>query len=722
MYVALNDLFSIVPGLALLLWLIAGYRAGRLTYRPTTGKLRRGARTTQVVIGFATFMLVVLVVATVIIWTEAWDLVEPRVTVMLPLIVAPLAGVFGWTVPRLRRLARAAVAAGDPDLPTPAGLRADASAPSLVVPVHVTAVAALMVLIFDLLTRPDNLTPVVALVFWGPVVLAVVPAWLRQARLVRLRREPDARPLTRGRRLVRLATAAVVVTALGAGTAASWAAASVIPETLSMSSAGAVDYGGGPVPAMGDMAGMAGMPGMIDATTLTGDITGKPDVTFVLKAAPKKITLSDGKVVDGMAFNDQVPGPELRFHQGDLVQITLVNNLPAHHPLEARDSLSLHWHGLDVPNAEDGVPGVTMNAVKPGESYTYRFRAHQVGTFWYHTHNDPFELVRIGLFGSLVVLPKELTPGTGSAAPAAAEPGVEFTEQVHTWQPWNLTGFGTSTTLQRHVVKPGTQVKIRLINTDNNPVGGSGRAEARNLALAGTAYRVTAIDGTDLNGPTDIRDERLLLASGGRYDLSFTMPDHPVRLMALASPQDGELFSPDGQGDVPPVAANAPAFDPMSYGTPGPAPFGPSSRFDRTFDLILDDRLGFYDGIWAQTPTINGASFPDTPMLVVHEGDLVRETIVNRSHNNHPMHLHGHHALVLSRNGQATTGAPYWTDTLDIAPGETYTFAFLADNPGVWMDHCHNLDHSKAGMMMMLTYDNVYSPILTGKGSGNTPD
>lgn len=108
--------------------------------------------------------------------------------------------------------------------------------------------------------------------------------------------------------------------------------------------------------------------------------------------------------------------------------------------------------------------------------------------------------------------------------------------------------------------------------------------------------------------------------------------------------------------------------------------------------------------------TINGKLYPNTPMLMVSEGDRVKTTFVNRSYSHHPMHLHGHKMLVLTRNGKAATGSPWWTDTLNVAPGETYEVAFKADNPGIWMDHCHNLDHATNGMMMHLQYDNVYTP------------
>jgi FtsP/CotA-like multicopper oxidase with cupredoxin domain len=115
--------------------------------------------------------------------------------------------------------------------------------------------------------------------------------------------------------------------------------------------------------------------------------------------------------------------------------------------------------------------------------------------------------------------------------------------------------------------------------------------------------------------------------------------------------------------------------------------------------------------------TINGDVFPNTPMFMVSEGDLVKTTIINRVQVDHPMHLHCHHMLVLSRNGEPVTGSPWWSDTLDVAPGEIYEVAFLADNPGVWMDHCHNLQHATAGMTMHLMYEGVTTPFQVGIGN-----
>jgi FtsP/CotA-like multicopper oxidase with cupredoxin domain len=106
----------------------------------------------------------------------------------------------------------------------------------------------------------------------------------------------------------------------------------------------------------------------------------------------------------------------------------------------------------------------------------------------------------------------------------------------------------------------------------------------------------------------------------------------------------------------------------------------------------------------------------------VRKGDLVRLTFVNRSHLDHPMHLHGHHALVLARDGKAAAGSPLWLDTVTVSPGETWTIAFRADNPGIWMDHCHNLDHAELGMVMHLAYDGYTTPFEAGKGTPNQPE
>lgn len=109
-------------------------------------------------------------------------------------------------------------------------------------------------------------------------------------------------------------------------------------------------------------------------------------------------------------------------------------------------------------------------------------------------------------------------------------------------------------------------------------------------------------------------------------------------------------------------------------------------------------------------------------MFMVSEGDVVVMRIRNDSGDVHPMHLHGHHATVLARDGVAATGSPWRVDSLNVRDGEEWTVAFVADNPGIWMDHCHNLPHAREGLMTHLMYEGVTTPFLMGRGSGNEPE
>ena len=143
---------------------------------------------------------------------------------------------------------------------------------------------------------------------------------------------------------------------------------------------------------------------------------------------------------------------------------------------------------------------------------------------------------------------------------------------------------------------------------------------------------------------------------------------------------------------------------------------------DRSFRYEIGRRPGFVlgkPGLWW---SVNGHLFPHLPMFVVAEGDVVRVHLENHSGEVHPMHLHGHHALVLARDGRRPTGSPWWFDSLDVRDGESFDIAFVADNPGVWMDHCHNLKHAAEGLVTHLAYLGVDEPFRVGGRPGNEPE
>ncbi|TLM72698.1 hypothetical protein FDW81_11585 [Pseudarthrobacter sp. NamB4] len=134
--------------------------------------------------------------------------------------------------------------------------------------------------------------------------------------------------------------------------------------------------------------------------------------------------------------------------------------------------------------------------------------------------------------------------------------------------------------------------------------------------------------------------------------------------------------------------------------------------------MVLDRQLRFVDGVPRYAYTVNGAAFPQIEPLVVQEGDTVKLTVVNRTSEPHPMHPHSHHVQVLARNGQPP-GMPLVLDTFDVLPGEVWEVLLTADNPGIWVDHCHNLDHAAEGMMMHLQYRGYSSPFTHGGPAGN---
>jgi FtsP/CotA-like multicopper oxidase with cupredoxin domain len=159
----------------------------------------------------------------------------------------------------------------------------------------------------------------------------------------------------------------------------------------------------------------------------------------------------------------------------------------------------------------------------------------------------------------------------------------------------------------------------------------------------------------------------------------------------------------------------------LSYGEKGSVDLDPA-KADRRFEYVIGRRPGFLDGRPGMWWTVNGHMWPDVPMYTVAPGDVVTMRVANESGEVHPMHLHGHHAWVMSRNGVGATGSPWWVDSLNVRDGETYEIAFVADNPGVWMDHCHNLPHAAEGLVAHLMYTGHTTPYMVGGGHHNEPE
>ncbi len=625
---------------------------------------------------------------------------QDQAFVHIPLSGIPLLAVWLAAVPKLVRLRRETKLSADEELPG-ANVRRLAAAPGLIVPFQAAALGAVVSFYYVLAPPVPFAWP--DLIPAGLFLAAVAVLWKRHSRRMKAVSVPDAvvryRPWLAFARNVGILA---VVAAAFVGLFYFSMQNSLLPGKMDMMT-GPADYGKGIALDHNHMNHLAGSGNgassfakMVSVTDLTGPRTGTPDRKFTLTAEKKTVRLSSGKAVDAWTYNGQIPGPELRIKQGELVEVTLINK-------DIEQGVTIHWHGLDVPNAEDGVAGATQEAVMPGETYTYRFVAEQAGTFWYHSHQSSKEAVQKGLFGPLIVEPKS----------GMAPNGKDMTIITHKWD--DTLAYGANDSTDKMIVAPGTPVRLRLVNTDD--------WVRQTYTLTGAPFQVVAIDGTDLHEPGVLSDTALELTTGGRYDISFIMPDSPVFLgIGNSKNKLGLLMTPDGTGGIPAAASAAlPAFDPAEYGGSAQVPFNADSKFDREFTMVLDNKLGFYNGQFNMLYTINGEVFPNTPMFMVREGDLVKTTIINRSMVDHPMHLHGHHMLVLTKNGKPVSGT-WWSDTLDLQPGETYEVAFRADNPGVWMDHCHNLVHAASGMTMHLSYEGVTTPYSIGSATRNHPE
>jgi FtsP/CotA-like multicopper oxidase with cupredoxin domain len=451
------------------------------------------------------------------------------------------------------------------------------------------------------------------------------------------------------------------------------------------------EVGGGHAHSGGPAADVTGVGQALSVTALEADPGRAADVTYRLIARQGQVRVPGGRAIDGYTVNGTSPGPVLRARQGQLVEVTLVNESVA-------DGATLHWHGVDVPNASDGVAGVTQDAVRVGGTHVYRFVADDAGTYWYHSHQVSHEQVERGLLGALVVEP--------SGGPSLS--AIDVVALLHV--------YGGQHTLNGRVedakvaAAPGSIARVRVVNTDQGTAA----------VWSSAAYRVVAVDGRDLNAPTDIEGRKLLVPAGGRADVEVRVPSDGSAVRIHVGGARSVVVGPDGS-PAPAVRQPSATLDMLAYGSPSALPFDPAEA-DRSFDYVIGRRLGLIDGRPGSFWTINGRLFPDIPMFHVREGDVVVMRIVNDSDEVHPMHLHGHHAVVVSRDAVPASGSPWWVDSLDVHPGEQYEIALLADNPGIWSDHCHTLSHALDGLIAHVMYEGVTTPFLVNGPAANRPE
>ena len=219
----------------------------------------------------------------------------------------------------------------------------------------------------------------------------------------------------------------------------------------------------------------------------------------------------------------------------------------------------------------DGVSGATQDAVPVGGSFTYRFVADQIGSYWYHSHQVSNPQVAGGLLGSLVV-----TPTSGIAQQ------IDVSAVAHTYGGLRTIN-GNADDLQVPA-QPGQRVRVRISNTDNGPM----------KAWTTGSYRLLAIDGTEVHQPTEVTDRSLTLTAGARADLEVRVPSDGTAVRVQLSKATAVTIGPPG-ADIATPPQPADQLDPLSYGTPALLGFNPAQA-TRRFDYRIDRRPGFVKG------------------------------------------------------------------------------------------------------------------------------
>ena len=439
---------------------------------------------------------------------------------------------------------------------------------------------------------------------------------------------------------------------------------------------------------------------------------------FKLAAAPARANLVGDGYPDTeiWAYNGALPGPEIRVRQGERIRVTVANRLA--------EETTVHWHGVRVPNAMDGVPHLTQTPIPPGGSFDYAFTAPDAGTYWYHPHQRSFEQVGRGLYGALIV--EEPTPievdrdvvwvlDDWRLLPDAQISG-DFGNMHDTSHNGRV---GNTVTVNGHIVETfavrrGERIRLRLINAAN--------ARIFALDFAGHAPLVVALDGQPI-APHLLEGERIVLGPAMRADLvidmtgdpgeRFTISDtfyrgleyrlldlvyepEPLRERSLETPialAPNTMPEPDlGTAERHRVTFGGGMMGAMMGGMMG------GMMRSMMVGGGIDMRTMMHNGMaW----TINGVAATGhvmAPLLTLARGRSYVLALDNDTAWHHPIHLHGHSFRVLSRDGRATRHRE-WQDTVLLVPRERAEIAFVADNPGDWMFHCHILEHQAGGMM-----------------------
>lgn len=411
------------------------------------------------------------------------------------------------------------------------------------------------------------------------------------------------------------------------------------------------------------------------------------EIFYELTASTFQWELSAGKSITAWGFNKQLPGPTLKAKKGDTLVIKVKNEL--HKPT------IIHWHGIQLPASMDGT-GEAQSPIQPGEEFEYRFTVPDAGTFWYHSHHDETIQMERGMYGAIVV--------EDDNDPVVDEDRVLMIDDMKLTNDNEFKRekfFGRWK--ERHDGREGDTL---LINGKEMPyihmrAGqierwrfiNSSSARYFMLHLEGRSFKIIGTDGGLIEKP--IEATKALITPGERIEV----------LVGPFKQEDSFFIESLVYDRMTFLKSKKQSFARVLVGNEKQSIASIPSRL-RNIEALADSTAPITRRVKLSVgPSIkHGIDFlvndamhtNDEPVRV---GELQVWEVSNTSMMDHPFHLHGFFFQVLERNGTAPEYIS-WKDTINLTPRSKVKIAWMPDNrPGMWMYHCHILEHHEAGMM-----------------------
>jgi FtsP/CotA-like multicopper oxidase with cupredoxin domain len=422
-----------------------------------------------------------------------------------------------------------------------------------------------------------------------------------------------------------------------------------------------------------------------------------PDPRIVeidLTARIADVEVAIGKTVRAWTYDGGIPGPLIRAQVGDRVIVHFTNDLP--------QPTTIHWHGVRVPIDMDGVPDISQPEVKRGDSFTYDFVVRDAGLYWYHPHVMSAAQVGFGLYGALLVddpadgvgVADQLTlvlsdigfdsHGVLESADSGGPAGMVFGREGA----YILANGKILPTLR---ARSGAPQRWRIVN--------AAKSRFFRLDLGGQAFYVIGKDSGLQEHPQT--SDSLLITPGEQVDVIVAPSGRPGGTLTLRATLYNrgygsvEFRIPE---DVLTIAfSDEPALPKQQMPALQRDIVAPSLAGATHVDLVLTLPPAGPDG--KSEFHVNGVPFWKAKPFLAKVGDTQIWTVRNETKFAHPMHLHGFFFLPLDDKLQPIRPMA-WKDTLDVPIDSTIRFVVVFDErPGMWMFHCHILDHADGGLM-----------------------